>query len=287
MENKNQIILVAGATGKQGGAVAQSLLKQNKFTVRALTRDKNKPEAQALKNAGAELTVGDFNDPASLEEALKDVYGVFSIQDFYGGTELEIHQGKALADAAKKAGVKHFVYSSVGSAERNTGIPHFDSKYTIEEHIQAIGLPATIMRPVFFMYNFQGMRPMIENGTLYMPLSADKKLQQLSEDDYGKMVATVFAQKDEFLGKEIEAASTDLSMTDVAETFSRVLGKEIKYQQIPFEAFQQQAGEEVTIMFRWFENTGYNANINELEKTFFPLSSLETYLKEHGWGKRS
>jgi uncharacterized protein YbjT (DUF2867 family) len=285
MENKKQIILVAGATGKQGGAVAHRLLQGGNFAVHALTRDKNKPKAQALKDAGAELVEGDFNDPASLEKVLKDVYGVFSVQDFYGGTEVEIRQGKALADAAKKAGVRHFVYSSVGSAEHNTGVPHFDSKFKIEEHIKAIGLPATIMRPVFFMYNYEGMRSMIENGTLYMPLSPDKKLQQLSEDDYGKMVAKVFAQRDEFLGKEIEATSIDLSMTEVAATFSRVLGKEIKYQQIPFDAFQQQAGEEMTIMFRWFENTGYNADINELEKTFFPLSSLDTYLKEHGWGK--
>lgn len=285
MENENQIILVAGATGNQGGAVAHRLLQEGNFAVHALTRDKNKPQAQALKNAGAELIEGDLNDSASLEEGLKGVYGVFSLQDFHGGTEVEIRQGNALADAAKNAGVKHFVYSSVGSAERNTGIPHFDSKFKIEEHIQAIGLPATIIRPVFFMYNYEGMRAMIENGMLYMPLSPDKKLQQLSEDDFGKMVAKVFAQRDEFLGKQIEVTSIDISMTEVAATFSRVMGKEIKYQQIPFEAFQQQAGAELTTMFRWFENVGYNANINELEKAFFPLSSLDTYLKEHGWGK--
>ena len=285
MENENQIILVAGATGNQGGAVAHRLLQEGNFAVHALTRDKNKPQAQALKNAGAELIEGDLNDSASLEEGLKGVYGVFSLQDFHGGTEVEIRQGNALADAAKNAGVKHFVYSSVGSAERNTGIPHFDSKFKIEEHIQAIGLPATIIRPVFFMYNYEGMRAMIENGMLYMPLSPEKKLQQLSEDDFGKMVAKVFAQRDEFLGKQIEVTSIDISMTEVAATFSRVMGKEIKYQQIPFEAFQQQAGAELTTMFRWFENVGYNANINELEKAFFPLSSLDTYLKEHGWGK--
>ncbi len=285
MANTKQIILVAGATGNQGGAVANRLLQEGNFAVRAFTRDKNKTKAQALKDAGAELIQGDLNDAASLEEAVKGVYGVFSLQDFHGGTEVEIQQGNALADAAKKAGVKHFVYSSVGSAERKTGIPHFDSKFKIEEHIRAIGLPATIMRPVFFMYNYEGMRSMIENGTLYMPLSPDKKLQQLSEDDYGKMVAKVFAQRDEFLGKEIEVTSVDITMTEVAKTFSHVLGKEIKYQQIPFEAFEQQMGGEMTTMFRWFENAGYNADINELEKTFFPLSSLDTYLKKHGWGK--
>lgn len=285
MKNTNQIILVAGATGHQGGAVAHSLLQQGKFKVHALTRDKNKPKAQALKDAGAELKEGDLNDSASIEEVLKGVYGVFSVQDMFGGIEMEIQQGKAFADAAKKAGVKHFVYSSVGSAHLNTGIPHFESKFKIEQHIQSIGLPSTIMRPVFFMYNYQGMRSMIENGTIYMPLSPGKNLQQLSEDDYGKMVAKVFAQGEEFLGKKIDVTSTEITLNEVAATFSRVMDREIKYQQIPFEAFEKQAGEEATIMFRWFENIGYSGNIKELEKEFFQLSSLETYLKMHDWGK--
>ncbi len=129
------------------------------------------------------------------------------------------------------------------------------------------------------------MKQMIDNGTLYMPLSADKKLQQLSEDDYGKMVADVFADMDKFLGKEIEVASVDMNMNEVAENFSKVLEEKVSYQPIPFEAFEKQAGEEMTTMFRWFENVGYNADIKSLETTFFKLSSLEDYLNEREWNK--
>lgn len=285
MNYTNQIILVTGATGNQGGVVAKSLFEQNKFKVRAMVRDKTSDKSKALEAAGAELAEGDFDDGKSLEKALQNVHGVFSMQDFRNGADKEIAQGKALAEAAKKIGVNHFVYSSVGSAERNTGIPHFESKYRVEEYIREISLPYTILRPVFFMYNYNGMRQMIENGMLYMPLSSDKKLQQLSENDYGKMAANVFADKNKFLGKEIEIASVDITMDEVVKSFSSTLNKKVSYQQISFEAFQKQAGEEVTTMFHWFENVGYNADIKSLEKTFFKLSSLEDYLHEHEWDK--
>ena len=278
-----QTIIVTGATGNQGGTVARHLLRQGKFKVLALVRDRQHPKAQALQQSGANLIEGDFNDSASLDRALKDVYGIFSMQDFKGGTETEIRQGIALADAAKAAGIKHFVYSSVGSAERKTGIPHFESKFAIEEHIRAIGLPHTIVRPVFFMYNYNGMRSMAEKGTLFMPLSPGTALQQLSEDDFGAMVAQAFEHPNYYLGREIELASMKITMEEVAKTFSKVLRKEVAYQQIPFEAFQQQAGEEVTIMFRWFENKGYNADLPALKQEFKNLSSLESYLLSHAW----
>lgn len=135
MANSNQTILVIGATGNQGGAVAQHLLQHGNFTVRAFVRDPNKLAVQALKQAGAELVAGDLNDRASLDRALQGASGVFSVQTFQDGSDTEIHQGKTVLDAASSAGSQHFVYSSVGSAERNTGIPHFDSKLQIEEYI--------------------------------------------------------------------------------------------------------------------------------------------------------
>ena len=285
METANQTILVTGATGHQGGAVTRHLLQRGKSTVIALVRDKNTPAAQALQQAGASLVEGDLSDRASLDRALSGVQGVFSVQGLQDGMEVEVRQGNALADAAKAAGVRHFVYSSVGSAERSTGIPHFDSKFQIEEHIRAIGLPYTIMRPVFFYYNYEGMHPFIEQGTLALPLSPNKKLQQLGAKDYGTMVADVFARRDDFLGRAIEAASVDLTMAEVADTFSRVMGKPIAYRQIPFEAFEQQAGKETTIMFRWFENVGYNADLAALKREFGEPTSLETYLRDHGWAE--
>ena len=280
--NADRIILVTGATGNQGGAIARHLLQRGKFKVRAMVRDKNKPAAQALQQAGAELVQADFNDRSSLDRALQGVYGVFSIQDFRDGAETEVRQGSAIADAAKAAGIQHFVYSSVGSAERNTGIPHFDSKFQVEEYIRSIELPYTILRPVFFFYNYNGMRSMVDNGTLFQPLSPDTKLQQLSEEDYGKMVVEVFERPADFMNRAIEVASVEMTMPEVAAALSRVLGKPVNYQQIPFEAFEQQAGEEVTIMFRWFENVGYTADFAQLKRDFPAPTDLESYLRDRG-----
>ena len=285
MENSNQIILVIGATGNQGGSVARHLLQRGTFQVRAMVRDENKPAARELKERSAEVVKGDFNDRVSLDRALQGVYGVFSVQGLKAKMEVEILEGQALADAAKAAGIKHFVYSSVGSAERKTGIAHFDSKFQIEEHLRAGGLPYTIMRPVFFFYNYNSMRTTIDSGALYMPLSPGTRLQQLSEDDYGKMIAEVFERPADFLNREIEVASVDMTMTEIAVAFSRVMGKNIEYRQIPFEAFEQKAGEETTKMFRWFENVGYEADLAELKRDFFEPTALESYLREHDWGK--
>ena len=148
MTYSEKTILVLGATGQQGSAVASHLLKDG-WKVRAMVRNPNSDQAQALGQRGIELVQGDLNQPSSLQEAMKGVYGVFSMQTPVEGTAAETRQGKAVADAARETGIRHLVYSSVGGAERRTGIAHFESKWQIEEHIRALGLPATILRPVF------------------------------------------------------------------------------------------------------------------------------------------
>ncbi|CAN5482474.1 NmrA/HSCARG family protein [soil metagenome] len=275
------VILVTGATGNQGGAVTKSLLEQGTFTVRALVRNKASDKAKGLESLGAELVEADFEDITSLVTALQGVHGVFSMQDFAHGADTEVKQGKTIADLAKKAGVNHVVYSSVGSANRHTGIRHFESKYAIEEYIREINIPYTILRPVYFMYNYRGMRDMIDKGIIELPLSPQTTLQQLSEQDYGNMVATIFADRDRFLGKEIDVASVDIPMTELTETFSQVVNKPVRYQQISIDSFREQAGEETALMFTWFETVGYSANLTELETMFFPLSSVDRYLAQN------
>jgi uncharacterized protein YbjT (DUF2867 family) len=174
----------------------------------------------------------------------------------------------------------------VGSAQRNTGIPHFDSKFQVEEYIRETELSYTIMRPVFFFYNYNGMRRVVETGTLSQPLSPETKLQQLSEEDYGAMIAEVFERPADFLHREIEVASVEMTMPEIATAFSHVLGQPVNYQQIPFAAFEQQAGEEVTIMYRWFENVGYIADFTQLKRDFpAALTDFESYLRSGDWTK--
>jgi uncharacterized protein YbjT (DUF2867 family) len=192
-QNVERLILVCGATGNQGGAVARSLLDRG-FRVRALTRDPQKPEAQALAEQGAEVVQGDMEDRSAMDQVLVEgIYGVFSVQNFWEtGYDGEVKQGKTVADTAKAAGVEHFVYSSASGANRQTGIPSFETKWEVEEHVREIGLPYTILRPVWFMQNWEMLREHILGGTLAQPLDPDKPLQQVAVEDVGAFAAIAF-----------------------------------------------------------------------------------------------
>lgn len=150
---QSKLVLVAGATGKQGGAVVEALLTRG-HQVRALTRNPASPASNRLGQQGVEIAVGDFTDHDSMVRALRGVDAVYAMSTPYEqGAEKEIAQGITITDAAKEAGVAHFIYSSVASANGATGISHFDGKYAVEKHIQASGVLYTIVAPVFFMEN--------------------------------------------------------------------------------------------------------------------------------------
>ena len=279
-----RLVLVTGATGQQGRAVARNLLGRG-FGVRALTRDPEKPEAKVLAERGAEVVRGDLEDRSSLVRALEGVYGVFSVQNFWeAGYEREIEQGKRLVDAAKAADVEHYVYSSVGSAHRETGIPHFDSKWEVEEHLRGSGVPFTILRPVFFMQNWEMFgKDQILGGTLAQPLDPDKPFQMLAAADIGVFVALAFENPREWIGREVELAGDEMTMPAVAGTFSRVVGREVSYYQVPWDQFEENAGEEATVMYRWFNDHGYEADIAALREEHPGLITFEEYLRTHDW----
>ena len=144
-------VVVTGSTGKQGGAVARALLERG-HKVRAVTRDPNSGQAKLLANAGAAVVAASLEDTAAIRKALEGATSLFAMTVPFGGTEAETRQGIATADAAKAAGA-HLVFTSVGNANRQTGVPHFDSKYEVEKHIAKIGVRATILTPVSFMEN--------------------------------------------------------------------------------------------------------------------------------------
>ncbi|MBA2781953.1 MAG: NmrA/HSCARG family protein [Actinomycetota bacterium] len=282
-DNGGRVILVSGATGQQGGAVARSLLERG-FAVRGLTRDVEKDEARELAGLGAEVVNGDLEDRSSIERVLEGVHGVFSVQQFMEvGVEGEVRQGVQLADAAKEAGVEHYVYTSVGSAHRDTGIPHFDSKYEVEEHVRASGVPYTVLRPVFFMQNWEYMREPILGGTLPQPLDPDKPFQMVAVEDIGVFAAMAFENPEGWIGREVDLAGDELTMPEIADTFSRVIGRQVDYFQTPWDQFEEQMGEEYTVMYRWFDEHGYEADIAGLRKEHPGLISFEQYLSTHGW----
>ena len=282
-QNTERFFLVTGATGRQGGAVARQLLKRG-HRVHALTRDPQKPAARALAGVGAEVVRGDLDDRLSVERALEGAYGVFAVQNFWeAGYEREVSQGITLADAAKAQGVEHFVFSSVGSSYRKTGIPAFEGKWEIEEHIRAIGLPYTVLRPTSLMEDWEEMREEIVGGTLAQPLDPDTALQQVSVDDVGAFAAMVFESPGGWLGREVDLAGDESTMLEIAETFGRVTGQKVEYVKVPWDEFREAYGEDLTVMYEWFNRVGYEANIAALREEYPELTNFERYLRKHGW----
>ncbi len=283
MAHEDRLILVTGATGHQGGAVLRHLRAKG-FPVRALTRDPEQPQARGLMEPGVEVVRGDLDDTASISRALDGVYGVYSVQNSRAGAEAEIRQGVNLAEAAGRAVVRHFVYSSVGSADQNTGIPHFDSKFEIEQRVRGVGVPFTIFRPVFFMENLLAMRSSIEQGTLAMPLKPETRLQMIAVDDIGALVATAFEHPGKWHNRILDIACDEHSMADIARMLSGAVGREVRYQPVPLEQFEQRAGKDLALMFRWFEAVGYHIDISALREQYPNLLTFEHWLQTH-WVK--
>lgn len=276
-QNKGSI-LVTGATGQQGGAVARHLLLRG-YAVKALVRNPDSDKAKALAARGIELVRGDMDDPASLVAAMTGVTGVYSVQNPRGvGTAVEITQGKAMGDAAKAAGVKHFIYSSVASADQKTGVPLFDSKFEIEQHLRALGLPFTIVRPVYFMDNWAWSEASFAKGVMAQPLSPQTRLQQICVDDIGAFVAAAFADPATWTGQTVELAGDDLSMSDAAAIVSAARGLTVHYVQTPWPDYEKAMGHEYFLMLRWLEDTGYRADPAVLRATVPAARTLAAYL---------
>jgi len=260
----NHSILVTGATGQQGGAVARELLAHG-FKVKAMTRKPESENALALKKKGAEIIKGDLDDPTSLEKALKGSWGVFAIQNTWeAGVEKEEEQGKRMAKIAKKAGVQHFVYSSVCSAEQNTGIPHFENKFRIEESVREQGFPSfTILRPVFFMENWllPWFKPAIDQGNVMISIKPETVLQMVAVNDIGKYGLWAFQNHESLNGEAISFAGDALTAPEIAKIISGASGRKIGFISPPIEEVRK-GSEDFATMLEWFDNVGYNADID-------------------------
>jgi len=282
-----QRILVTGATGYQGNAVARALLGEG-WSVRALVRDPAKPAAVELQRLDAELVRGNFDDPESLDRACAGCYGVLSVQTPMSpsGTLGEIRHGKALADAAGRAGVEHFVYSSVGSADKNTGIPHFESKWQIEQYIRALGIPATVLRPVFYFENFTTFhRPSLENNVyvIRMAVKPSTRLAMIAVADIGAFAAIAFAAPREYIGLTLEIGGDIVTMPEVVAKMRGHFGKHFAFEPLPIEAVREFSAD-LALMFQWFDRVGQSVDIADLRRRHPKLMSLSDWLDRSGWG---
>jgi uncharacterized protein YbjT (DUF2867 family) len=262
----DRIILISGATGQQGGATARALAGKG-FKIRALTRNPDSDAAKALAATGAELVKGDLDDEASIKAALADAWGAYAVQNTWtAGVEGEEAQGHRFAKLARAAGVQHFVYASVASADRKTGIPHFDNKYRVEETVRSLGFTSyAIIRPVFFMENLPS--PWFLNGDkLVSALDPKTVLQMIAVSDIGQYGALAFTDE-RFKNLELDIAGDAATMPQTAEILSGALGRKIEYLQIPISEVRKNS-EDFALMLEWFDAVGYDADIAGNAKTY-------------------
>jgi uncharacterized protein YbjT (DUF2867 family) len=272
-------VLVLGATGRQGGATARHLLSKG-WRVRAFARDRNKPAAQALHQAGAEVVQGDYDDRASLEAAMQGVYGVFSVQ----ASVDEVRQGQTIADVARTASIQHLVYSSVQSAEDLARVGGDANKWQIEQYIRTLGVPATILRPCLFMDDLLGPRYGVPSGAFAIAFQPDVAIGLIAADDIGAFAALAFEHPAEYLGKTIEIAGDALTPAQVAAAISRATGRSIRYTQIPVETVRQQ-NPQIASAFDFLNQVGYTTDIAALRRQHPGLMDFDTWLKQQDKAK--
>ena len=280
-------IVVTGSTGKQGGAVARGLLERG-HKVRAVTRDPNSSQAKSLATAGASLVRASLEDTAAMMKALEGATSLFLMTTPSGGTDAEIRQGIAAADAANAAGV-HLVFTSVASANRQTGIPHFDSKYEVEKHIAKVGVRATILAPVSFMENLYFAKEQLAKGIYAAALPPTRALAQVAVADIGAVAVSVLEDAGRFTGKRYDLASDELTGNDALAILSRVTGRPFVYFQIPLDVIRQRMGEDVARMHEWFDRVGFTVDRGALHREFPDVAfhDFESWAKTQDWNALS
>ncbi len=270
-----ELTLVTGATGAQGGALAHLLLDRG-HPVRALTRNPRSPAAQQLRQAGAEVVHGDFDDPTSLKAALHGVRSVFAVTTPFGtDPETETRQGIALIDAAHE--VDHIVFTSACNADRSTGIPHFDSKQRIEEHLTSSGTRWTVLGPAAFIddkfgdWTISGLR----QGILGLPMPSDRPLHLIAVTDIAAVAALALTQPSRFTNTRLDLAGETLTPTQMAETLAKAIGAPIRHHRPPLEVVERHSSD-LAMMFCYFSEVGTDIDLEALHAAL-PEITWRTY----------
>jgi uncharacterized protein YbjT (DUF2867 family) len=298
MTHSNGLVLVTGATGAQGGAVARSLLTAG-LPVRALTRNINSDAAAELARLGAQLAQGDWDDAASLLAAMQSVQGVFSVQrPDADNSDSERRHGRNLVDAAQRAGVRHFVHTSVCEAGKHTAFPRWESgywyqkywtdKWDVEEYVRGAGFEFwTILKPVFLMDNFaepkaSRMFPHLRSGTILTALAPDCRLQMVAAEDVGEYTRAALQDPARFHRHNIDLAAEAWTMAEVASLISAAVQRRVVAQHVsPKEARAAGLFPGWVRTQEWTNEVGYRADIAALSAYEVPLTSFSNWLERH------
>ncbi|MEV7599274.1 NmrA family NAD(P)-binding protein [Kitasatospora sp. NPDC089797] len=258
-------VAVTGATGAQGGAVARALLRDGR-PVRALTRTTDSPAARELAALGAKLVRADFDDPASLGAALAGAGALFAMSTPFGtDPDTEVRQGTALLDAAAAAGVRHVVLTSATNADRSTGIPHFDSKQRLEQHLAGLDLPWTVLGPAVFLDNYAGDWTLdsLRRGVLHLPMPAATPFPVIAVETIGAFAAHVLAHPEGHAGQRIDIASQWCTGDRIAAAIAAASGRPIRCEEVPLSVVETYSAD-LAAMFRYFQETGLDLDTEAL-----------------------
>lgn len=249
-----RLVVVTGATGRQGGATARHLLADG-WRVRALTRNPDAAASGRLAAAGAEVVRADMADLGALRAAFLGAHGVFSVQNpMISGLDAEVEQGCNVGEAAAEAGVRHLVYASAGTGERGTGIGQWESKLIIQSHVESLGLPLTVLRPTAFMelMTDKDLYPAVGMWHLMPKLMGDgRPVPWLCADDLGAGAARVFADPERFVGTDLKLASEVRTIAECRELWREVFGRRPRRFPMPVWLFERFAGDDLVKMWRW------------------------------------
>ncbi|WP_327119968.1 NmrA family NAD(P)-binding protein [Nocardia sp. NBC_01730] len=288
MSPQQNLILVTGATGKQGGATARRLLADGR-AVRALVRDAQAPAARELAAAGAELIVGDFDSPDTLSTALAGATGLFVVPPAAFGpqgwnVELEAARGEALVHAARQAGVEQIVFTGIASMGENTSWGA-NGKKRIEDAIAASGARYTLLHPVRFMENYL-LRSLpldgIIDGVHRHLFPTDQPMKVIALADIGDIAALAFADPEGFDGRVLELAGDAITPPAAVAAISKATGHEVRYHEIS-EADADALGEEIGNTWRLLRHTGgWIADVEQIREIHPGLRTFDTWLAETG-----
>ncbi|KIX07841.1 uncharacterized protein Z518_02495 [Rhinocladiella mackenziei CBS 650.93] len=294
----SKIVLITGATGKQGGAVVNALLAANAdFQILAVTRDPSSASAQKLAKMSPKIKLvsGNLDHPEDIFRTAKrmasaPIWGVFSVQMTIGSKSevTEEDQGKALIDASLSNNVSHFIYSSVDrggdiSATNPTEIPHFRNKHSIEQHLfkttKSSGMTYTVLRPVAFFDNlaldFFGK----VFTTSYKIALKEKPLQLIATRDIGSFAAQAFLHPDQWAGKSLSLAGDELTFDQFREIFEKTTEQALPMTYGVIARVIMWMVKDLGLMFRWFYDQGYGADVKELRKLNPTLMDFRTWLE--------
>eukprot|EP01128_Nolandella_sp_AFSM9_P008202 TRINITY_DN476_c0_g2_i1.p1 TRINITY_DN476_c0_g2~~TRINITY_DN476_c0_g2_i1.p1 ORF type:complete len:319 (+),score=92.45 TRINITY_DN476_c0_g2_i1:83-958(+) len=268
-----KLIVVFGATGAQGGSVVKSLLTDPSFSIRAVTRNPESEKAVALKEKGVEVVKGDLtSDTAAL---FKGAYGVFLLTNFWDPSQMgkEFEVAKPVVAAAKTAGVKHVIFSSLANVDKESkgkwDVPHFTHKALVADLIQETGFQyATNFAPAFYYQNLSTFFPIKEvDGEFVFTLPATKQVDMFDVDQSGEYVLGALQQPEIFNKRTIYTSGYHGDLQTIADTYAKVKGVKTKLVQVPLETFAGlfPGAAELAQMFGWFDEFGYHGVSKDLQ----------------------